>query len=169
MTKQINKMKRLVLFYIVLSGLSLLVSLTGCKTVEPCPGFSNSDSARIDTVIVTDSIFFVSPEWIKQLYYCNEKGELQLQEISNWKAKFDSASRKNPIVKRTKETHIIFIEHKKYLPGQVLVKYVEVPKVPAFVWFIVGFCAIVFICVGMIVMLVYNDRKSLKKELNKII
>lgn len=146
---------------------SLVISLTGCKVTQPCPGFSNSDSSRIDTVIVTDSLFFVDPEWVKQLYYCNQKGELQLKEINNWKAKFDSASRQNPIVKRTKENHIIFIEHKKYLPGEVIVKYVEVPKVPVITYISLGFSALVIICVGFIAALIYNDKKSLKKALDK--
>jgi hypothetical protein len=44
-----------------------------------------------------------------------------------------------------------------------------VPKVPIITYFALGFSALVVICAGFISALVYNDRKSLKKELGKII
>lgn len=151
-------------FFIVFGfGLLLVLVLGSCqKKVAPFSS-QKTDSIRIDTITIVDSIYFIDPTFINQLYECNQKNELIKKNNINWSYLFDSLKKISPIIKTITKVkkEAIFIDKKEILTAPVKVEYKY--KVHPITYVSFGFAIIFLFAFVICFKLLYKILKEKQK------
>lgn len=137
--------------FFVFIGLVLISSL-GCARKSVPLSISSSDSIRIDTVIKTDTVYYIDDLFIKSLFDCDSLGNIQRSNLDKWSVKFDSLKKVSPItrtvIKIKKEA--IFINKKEYIKSPVQMVEKKIIHPITYIAFIFGILSIILLIIVII-------------------
>jgi hypothetical protein len=116
-------MKKVSFVFIVLGLVSLVVISFGCRTQSAAVSIIQKDSLRIDTLIQSDTLYYIDQDVINSIYECDSNNQIILKNNAFLHAKFDSLLKVSPLVRTITKTKSFILSKKEYQPAVVKVVY----------------------------------------------
>lgn len=136
-----------------------MVSCWGCRIQSVAPSLIIKDSIVYDSVITSDTVYWIDPLFMQSLFECDSIGIIHLANISNITAKFDSLKKISPIVRTVLKIKKEAIYITKNMPGET--KIITIKKIHPLTYIISGISILVLILCGM---LMFNHFRILKRH-----
>jgi hypothetical protein len=159
-------MKKVSFVFIGLVSLVWLISF-GCRTQSAAVSIIQKDSLRIDTLIQSDTLYYIDQDVINSIYECDSNNQVILKENSFLQTKFDSLLKVSPLVRTVTKTKCYTSTKKEYQPAVVKVVY-EKKYVNTLTVFSLIINGILAICLIGIIFLFYRSVNAVtSKVFNK--